>query len=201
MIKILNTSQVRNTCLTNLSIVAKYPSCCLVLPLRLLNDLSNFDLQTNKTFTMQKITLFLWINANLEEVMDYYTSIFKDSKIISSHKMGDGSFMTASIELEGQQLMFLNGGQFELNDSFSLFVRCETQQEVDYYWENLTVNGGAESMCGWLKDKYGLSWQIIPNALMELMSAGGEGSQSVMQAMMQMRKIEIAKLEEAYNAV
>lgn len=113
--------------------------------------------------------------------------------------MGDGSFMTASLEIEGQHLMLLNGGQFEFNDSFSLFVRCETQQEVDYYWNSLTANGGAESMCGWLKDKYGLSWQIIPNALMDLMSAGGEGSQRVMQAMMQMRKIEIAKLEEAYN--
>ncbi|MCW4470441.1 VOC family protein [Flavobacterium sp. MFBS3-15] len=149
---------------------------------------------------MKKITPFLWINANLKEVMEYYTSIFKNSKITSAHEMGDGSFMTVSLELEGQHLMLLNGGQFELNDSFSLFVRCETQQEVDYYWSSLTANGGSESMCGWLKDKYGLSWQIIPNVLMELMSAGGEGSKRVMQAMMQMRKIEISKLEEAYNA-
>jgi len=149
---------------------------------------------------MQKITPFLWINADLKEVIVYYTSIFKNSSIISTHEMGDGSFMTASIELEGQRLMLLNGGQFEPNASFSLFVRCETQQEVDYYWDTLTADGGAESMCGWLRDKYGLSWQIIPNVLMDLMSAGGEGSQRVMQAMMQMSKIEISKLEEAYNA-
>ncbi|WP_294824837.1 VOC family protein [uncultured Flavobacterium sp.] len=148
---------------------------------------------------MQKITPFLWISANLEEAVEYYTALFKNSKITSLHKMGDGSFMTAALEIEGQHLMLLSGGQFEFNESVSFFIRCETQQEVDYYWGGLTANGGSESMCGWLKDKYGLSWQVIPNVLMDLMSAGNEGSQRVMQAMMQMRRIDIAKLEEAYN--
>ncbi|MEL1243791.1 VOC family protein [Flavobacterium sp. DGU11] len=149
---------------------------------------------------MQKIMPFLWLDANLQEVIEYYTSIFKNSKVTSIHKMPDGSFMTASIEIEGQPFMLLNGGtHFKFNESISFFVRCETQQEVDHYWNSLTANGGEESMCGWLKDKYGLSWQIIPTVLLDLMSAGGEGGQRVMQAMMKMRKIEIATIEEAYN--
>lgn len=149
---------------------------------------------------MQKIMPFLWLDANLQEVIEYYTSIFKNSKVTSTHKMPDGSFMTAFIEIEGQPFMLLNGGtHFKFNESISFFVRCETQQEVDHYWNSLTANGGEESMCGWLKDKYGLSWQIIPTVLLDLMSAGGEGGQRVMQAMMKMRKIEIATIEEAYN--
>jgi predicted 3-demethylubiquinone-9 3-methyltransferase (glyoxalase superfamily) len=149
---------------------------------------------------MQKITPFLWVDANLEEVIDYYKSIFKSSKVTSSHKTPDGSLMTASMEIEGQPFMLLSGGShFQFNESISFLVRCETQQEVDHYWDSLTANGGKESMCGWLKDKYGLSWQITPTVLLDLMAAGGEGGKRVMQAMMQMQKIDIATIEEAYN--
>ncbi|AWH83622.1 hypothetical protein HYN59_00160 [Flavobacterium album] len=149
---------------------------------------------------MQKIMPFLWLDANLNEVVDYYTSIFKSSKVTSSNKTPDGNLMTASIEIEEQPFMLLSGGtHFKFNESVSFMVRCETQQEVDHYWNSLTADGGQESMCGWLKDKYGLSWQITPTVLLDLMSAGGEGGQRVMQAMMQMRKIDIAKIEEAYN--
>ncbi len=157
---------------------------------------------------MQKITPFLWFNDNAEEAMSFYTSIFKNAKVKNANHYPEGfpgvlggKLMTATFELEGQELMVLNGGpMYQLTEAFSLFVNCETQEEVDYFWDKLTADGGQESRCGWLKDKFGLSWQIIPEALGRLMSdPDREKANRVMQAMMQMVKIDIAKLEQAYK--
>ena len=146
----------------------------------------------------QKITPFLWFDDQAEEAMRFYVSIFPDSKIgdVMRH---DGKVMTATFHLAGQEFMVLNGGpQFKFNEAISLFVRCETQAEVDRLWAKLTADGGEESMCGWLKDKYGLSWQIIPNRLGELLGdEDPERSGRAMQAMLGMRKIDIAGLEKA----
>ncbi len=143
----------------------------------------------------QKITTFLWFDNQAREAAIFYCSLFKDSKILNS------SPMIVTFELEGQKFIALNGGpQFKFTEAISLFVDCDTQEEVDYFWTKLTANGGEESMCGWLKDKYGLSWQIIPTALMELMGdPDPEKSQRVTQAMLKMRKIDINELKEAYN--
>jgi predicted 3-demethylubiquinone-9 3-methyltransferase (glyoxalase superfamily) len=143
---------------------------------------------------MQKITPFLWFDNQAEEAANYYISIFKNSKIISS------SSMLMTFELDGQLLMALNGGPtFKFTEAISLFVSCETQQEVDELWDKLSA-GGSTSQCGWLKDKYGLSWQIIPKALGELMGdPSPEKSGRVMQAMLQMTKIDIAALQRAYE--
>jgi predicted 3-demethylubiquinone-9 3-methyltransferase (glyoxalase superfamily) len=152
------------------------------------------------TNTTQKITPFLWFNDNLEEAVNYYTKIFKDSKIHSMNKMPDGQVFTAEFELLGQKFMGLNGGPMHANftESVSFFVNVKTQEEVDYYWNALTADGGEESMCGWLKDKFGLSWQIVPDALGELMEdPDQEKAQRVMQAMMKMNKIIISDLENA----
>ncbi|MGH2607726.1 MAG: VOC family protein [Tepidiformaceae bacterium] len=156
---------------------------------------------------MQKITPFLWFDNNAEEAMNFYTSVFKDAKIMEIHRYGEGgpapagSVMTGTLQIHGQDLMVLNGGPaFKFNESFSLFVNCDDQAEVDYLWDRLTADGGEESMCGWLKDKFGLSWQIIPKALGELMGDPDAGKAGrVMQAMLQMQKIDVAKLQEAYN--
>lgn len=143
---------------------------------------------------MKKITPFLWFNNQAEEAAKFYTSIFKNSRIINS------SPMVVTFELEGQTVMALNGGpHFKLTEAFSLFVDCETQEEVDNYWDKLSA-GGSESRCGWLKDKYGLSWQIIPNALGRLMSdPDPTKSKRVMEAMLQMKKIDLAGLQKAYD--
>jgi len=148
---------------------------------------------------MQKITTFLWFDNQAEEAMNHYVSIFKNSRVLSVHRK-DGKVLTVAFELEGQKFMALNGGPlFKFTEAISLFVDCETQQEVDELWAKLTT-GGAESRCGWLKDKYGLSWQIIPRALMKLMGdPDPEKSQAVFQAMMKMNKIVIADLERAYE--
>ncbi|MBK7873075.1 MAG: VOC family protein [Saprospiraceae bacterium] len=147
---------------------------------------------------MQKITPFLWFDNNAEEAMNFYTSIFKNAKIgnVMRH---EGKVMTATFELEGQEFMVLNAGpQFKFTEAISFFVKCENQEEVDYFWNKLTADGGEESMCGWLKDKYGLSWQIIPNILGELLQNQDPAKAGrAMQAMLQMRKIDIAKLKEA----
>jgi predicted 3-demethylubiquinone-9 3-methyltransferase (glyoxalase superfamily) len=151
---------------------------------------------------MQKITPFLWFNGNIEEAMDHYTSIFKNSKINNVHRVGGpkGKMLTATFNLEGQEFMALDGGpMFKFNEAISFFVSCKTQEEVDYFWDKLS-EGGEKSRCGWLKDKFGLSWQIIPTALGELM--GGPDpvkSKRVMDAMMKMGKIEISKLQEAHK--
>ncbi len=154
---------------------------------------------------MQKITTFLWFNDQAEEAINLYVSIFKNSKIISMNRYGEsetdgqGKVMTATFEIEGQEFMALNGGpHFQFTPAISLFVSCVTQEEVDELWNKLSA-GGEESQCGWLKDKFGLSWQIIPTALGELMGDPNPvKAQRVMQAMLQMGKIDIAKLREAH---
>ena len=155
---------------------------------------------------MQKITPFLWFNDQAEEAMNFYTAIFKNSKISSVSRYGEGgpgqpgSVMTATFELDGQEFMALNGGPlFTFTEAISFFVNCETQAEVDELWEKLT-EGGEESQCGWLKDKFGLSWQIVPSVLGALLSdPDAEKAGRVMNAMLQMKKIDIAGLRAAYE--
>ena len=156
---------------------------------------------------MTKITPFLWFDNNAEEAMNLYTSIFKDSKVLSVtryNEVGPGpvnSVMTAEFQLFGQIFIALNGGpRFKFNESVSFVVNCNTQEEVDYYWDNLIKGGGKPSMCGWLKDKFGLSWQIVPTALGELMqSSNPKKAQSVMKAMLKMSKMDIQALQDAYE--
>lgn len=149
---------------------------------------------------MQTITPFLWFNGNAEEAMNFYTSIFTNSKVINVSRMGDGSVMSASFQLNGQNFHALNGGpQFSFTPAVSFFVNCETQEEVDELWEKLSA-GGEKSRCGWLKDKFGLSWQIIPSALGRLLSNPDPvKSKNVTQAMMQMNKIIIKDLQDAHD--
>ena len=158
---------------------------------------------------MQKITPFLWFDDNAEEAVKFYTSIFKNSKIgkIARYdKAGEkaagrpaGSVMTIEFHLEGQEFVALNGGpHFKFTEAISFVVNCQTQEEVDYYWEKLSA-GGKEVQCGWLKDKFGLSWQIVPTVLGELLSdEDAAKSQRVMQAMLKMVKLDIKKLQDAY---
>jgi len=153
---------------------------------------------------MQKIHPFLWFDTQAEEAMNFYCSIFKDSKVGKVQRYGEagpgpkGSVMTASFELEGQQFTALNGGpHFKFTEAISFVVDCKSQEEVDELWSKLTA-GGQPSHCGWLKDKFGLSWQIVPTALMELLSDPDRAkSKRVMEAMLKMSKIDIAKLKEA----
>jgi len=153
---------------------------------------------------MQKITPFLWFDNQAEEAVKFYTSIFKNSKIGTVARYGEagpgpaGSVMTASFELDGQEFVALNGGPiFKFTEAISFVVNCETQEEIDYYWNNL-LKGGTPSQCGWLKDQFGLSWQIVPTALSKLVSSKDpEKSKRVIQAMMKMVKMDIRKLEEA----
>jgi predicted 3-demethylubiquinone-9 3-methyltransferase (glyoxalase superfamily) len=155
----------------------------------------------------QKITTFLWFDNNAEEAMNLYVSIFKNSKILSVSRYGEagpgptGSVMTGTFQLEGQQFIALNGGpHFKFTEAISLFVSCETQEEVDDLWKKLTAGGGAPSRCGWLKDRFGLSWQIIPEVLGELLQdKDPKKSKRVMQAMLQMDKIDIKKLQQAHE--
>jgi predicted 3-demethylubiquinone-9 3-methyltransferase (glyoxalase superfamily) len=149
---------------------------------------------------MPKITPFLWFDNNAEEAANFYTSIFRSAKVLDVNRMG-GKVLTVTFEIEGQRLMALNGGPlFPFTEAFSIFVSCDTQEEVDHYWNKL-LEGGTPSRCGWLKDKYGLSWQIIPKALMELMrDPDPEKSNAVFQAMMKMDKIIVADLKRAHAA-
>ncbi|MBX3013710.1 MAG: VOC family protein [Caldilineaceae bacterium] len=149
---------------------------------------------------MQTVTPFLWFNDQAEEAMQFYVSIFKNGKILETMPGPDGKPMGGTFALDGQEFMVLNGGpMFSFTPALSLFVKCETQAEVDYYWAKLT-EGGAEEPCGWLKDKYGLSWQIIPDALGELLGApDGEKAGRALQAMLQMKKIDIARLRAAFH--
>jgi predicted 3-demethylubiquinone-9 3-methyltransferase (glyoxalase superfamily) len=144
---------------------------------------------------MQKITPFLWFDTQAEEAMKFYCSIFKNSKILSV------SPASVNFELEGQEFIGFNAGpEFKFNESISFFVHCEDQAEVDYYWEALTADGGEETMCGWLKDKFGLSWQIVPKQLGELMgNPNSEKSARVREAMLKMQKIIVADLWKAYE--
>jgi predicted 3-demethylubiquinone-9 3-methyltransferase (glyoxalase superfamily) len=155
----------------------------------------------------QKITTYLWFDDNAEEAMRFYVSIFKNSKILDVVRYGDagpgpkGTVMCGTFQLEGQEFIALNGGpHFQFTEAISLFVNCQSQAEVDDLWEKLTADGGAPSRCGWLKDKFGLSWQIIPSALLEMMSdEDPEKSKRVMQAMLQMTKIDVEGLKQAYD--
>jgi predicted 3-demethylubiquinone-9 3-methyltransferase (glyoxalase superfamily) len=155
---------------------------------------------------MQKITPFLWFDGKAEEAMNFYTSIFKNSKVgsVSRYQEGGpglkGSVMSATFQLDGQEFIALNGGtMFTFSPAISFFVTCETQEEVDELWEKLSA-GGEKQQCGWLKDKFGLSWQIIPSTLGQMLQdKDAEKSKRVMQAMLQMGKIDIGRLKQAYN--
>jgi predicted 3-demethylubiquinone-9 3-methyltransferase (glyoxalase superfamily) len=150
---------------------------------------------------MKKITPFLWFDHQAEEAMNLYVSVFKNSRVLSVTPGPNGIAQTVSFELEGQEFIGLNAGpQFKFNEAISFFVNCETQAEVDELWNKLTADGGEESMCGWLKDKYGLSWQIIPTALGQMLNdPNPERAGRVMQAMLKMNKIDIQTLQEAYD--
>ena len=156
---------------------------------------------------MQKIVTFLWFDDKAEEAANFYVSIFKNSRIVNLSRYGDagpgpkGSVMVVVFELEGQQFMALNGGpHFTFTPAISLVVNCETQPEVDQLWDKLLSDGGKPSQCGWLTDKYGLSWQIVPTVLGKLMSdPDPKKSKRVTQAMLQMVKLDIATLEQAYQ--
>jgi predicted 3-demethylubiquinone-9 3-methyltransferase (glyoxalase superfamily) len=154
---------------------------------------------------MQKITPFLWFDNNAEEAVKLYASIFKDSKVLATSRYGDtgpgpkGTVMTISFQIHGQNFMALNGGpQFKFTEAVSFVVNCDTQQEIDTYWEKLLEGGGKPSQCGWLKDRFGLSWQIVPTILGELVKEGDpQKSARVMKAVLQMVKFDINKLKEA----
>jgi predicted 3-demethylubiquinone-9 3-methyltransferase (glyoxalase superfamily) len=155
---------------------------------------------------MHKITPFLWFDSNAEEAANFYTSIFKNSKILNVARYGEagagpkGKVMTVTFQIEGQDFIALNGGpHYTFSPAISFFVNCETQAEVDELWNQLSA-GGKEVQCGWLQDKFGVSWQIIPKALMELMSDKDPvKSQRVFKAMLQMTKIDIEGLKRAYR--
>ena len=156
---------------------------------------------------MQKITPFLWYDNQAEEAANFYVSIFKNSRVLSVVRYGEagpgpkGSVMTVELELEGQKFVGLNGGpHFKFTEAVSFAINCEAQEEVDYFWEKLTAEGGAESQCGWLKDKYGLSWQVVPTAVIEMLKdKDPEKSERVMKAVFQMKKIDISKVKQAYE--
>ena len=153
----------------------------------------------------QKITPFLWFDKEAEEAAEFYTSIFKDSSINGKSYYGDnaplpkGTVLTVGFTLNGIAFTALNGGPiFKFNESVSFVVHCDSQDEVDYYWDNLLKDGGKESQCGWLKDKFGLSWQVVPDKMLELLSSPDKGKANrVMQAMMKMVKIDLPTLEKA----
>jgi predicted 3-demethylubiquinone-9 3-methyltransferase (glyoxalase superfamily) len=160
---------------------------------------------------MQKITPFLWFDGQAEDAANFYTSVFKNSKIDrilryteeAAEKTGHpvGSVLTIEFEIEGQKFVALNGGPlFKFNESVSFVINCETQEEVDYFWEKLTADGGEESQCGWLKDKFGVSWQVTPTVLIDMLhDKDPEKAERVMNAMLEMQKIEIPKLKAAYD--
>ena len=158
----------------------------------------------------QKITTFLWFDSQAEEAAKYYVSIFKDSRIVGTTRYDEeaskvagrpkGSVMTVEFDLDGQRFTALNGGPlFKFTEAISLVVHCESQNEVDHFWEKLSA-GGEEVECGWLKDRYGLSWQVVPDVLIEMLqSKDPEKSKRAMAAMLKMRKLDIAALQQAYD--
>ena len=150
---------------------------------------------------MSKIAPFLWFDDQAEEAMHYYCSIFKNSEVLNVMPGPGGKAMGVTFRLEDQEIMGLNAGpQFKFNEAISFFVNCDDQAEVDYYWNKLTADGGEESRCGWLKDKYGLSWQIIPRQLGELFGdADREKAGRAVQAMLQMNKIDVSELQRAFD--
>ncbi len=155
---------------------------------------------------MQKITPFLWFDNNAEEAVNFYVSIFRNSKVLSVTRYGEagpgpaGTVLTVEFQLEGQEFIALNGGpHFKFTEAISFSVDCKTQEEVDEFWEKLS-EGGEKSRCGWLKDKYGLSWQVNPSVLGEMLQdKNPEKATRVMEAMLQMDKIDIKKLKQAYE--
>ena len=149
---------------------------------------------------MPRITPFLWFDSQAEEAMNLYASIFKRSKVIAVNR-AQGKVMSVKFELEGQEFMALNGGpMFKFNEAISLFVGCETQDEIDELWAKLTADGGSPGQCGWLKDRFGLSWQIVPNALTRMLSdTDAAKSGRVMHAMLQMTRLDLKRLQEAYD--
>ncbi|HJU30163.1 MAG TPA: VOC family protein [Hyphomicrobiaceae bacterium] len=158
---------------------------------------------------MQKISPFLWFDGKAEEAANLYTSVFKNSRIVNVTRYGDGApqpkgtAMSVTFELEGMEFMALNGGpHFTFTPAISLFVKCETQAEVDALWDELTADGGEKGRCGWLKDKFGVSWQIIPTALGRMLQdTDAARSRRVMGAMLRMDKIDIAALQRAYDGL
>ena len=147
---------------------------------------------------MQKITPFLWYDGKAEEAAEHYTSVFKNSRILS--RMGEpGKAMSVTVEIEGQQLFLFNGGpMFQFTPAISLFVNCNTQEEIDALWNKILEAGGQEERCGWIKDKFGLSWQLVPPILSQLLQhPDREKANRVMQAMLRMKKLDIKALEEA----
>jgi len=156
---------------------------------------------------MQKITPFLWFDSQAEEAVNFYVSVFKNAKAGKVMRCGDGgpgpkgSVLTASFELEGIEFIALNGGpHFKLNEAVSFVIHCADQAETDHYWDKLVEGGGEHSQCGWLKDRFGLSWQVTPTILLQRMSDPDPAKAGrVAQAMMKMTKIDIAKIEEAYR--
>ena len=154
----------------------------------------------------QKITPFLWFNTQAEEAMNLYVSVFKDSEVLSVNRMGEGSpgepapVMTVSFKLNGQEFVGLNGGPlYAFTEATSFVIDCADQAEVDYYWDALTADGGEPGRCGWLKDRFGLSWQVIPRALHECIGGpDAEGAQRAVQAMLRMNKLDVADLRRAY---
>ncbi len=160
---------------------------------------------------LQRVTPFLWFEDQAEEAANFYVSIFEKSRITNTTRYNEAgsqaagrpkdSVMTVSFELAGQEFTALNGGpEFKFTEAVSFVVNCKNQKEVDYFWEKLTADGGQEVQCGWLKDKFGLAWQVTPRVLMEMLQdEDGERAQRAMAAMMTMKKIDIAALEEAYG--
>jgi len=156
---------------------------------------------------MKGITPFLWFDQDAEAAMDFYTSIFKHSKIVRVSRYGDagpgpkGQVMVGEFEINGQRFMALNGGpQFKFTEAISFVIHCEDQEEIDYYWSNLTSQGGQESQCGWLKDKFGLSWQVAPTAMAKMLkNPKSKGTERAFAAMMEMKKLDIAALEAAFK--
>jgi predicted 3-demethylubiquinone-9 3-methyltransferase (glyoxalase superfamily) len=154
----------------------------------------------------QKIAPCLWFDGNAEEAVKFYTSIFDDSKILGvSHygefdKKREGSVLTIDFQLFGQRFMALNGGsEFKFNEAISLMVRCDTQEQIDRYWRKLLEGGGNEIECGWLKDKFGLAWQVVPSELPELLNGDPQRANRVMEAVLKMKKLDIARLRQAYE--
>ena len=155
---------------------------------------------------MQKITPFLWLDNNAEEAMNYYVSIFKNAKVVQASYHGEGgrtpagSFMAGTFSIDGREFMVLNGGPYyKLTPAFSMLVNCETQEEVDYLWEKLT-DGGKPLQCGWLEDKFGVTWQIVPRVFFELMAKGDQAKTNrMMQSLMGMVKLDIEGLKNAYE--
>ena len=149
---------------------------------------------------MPSIKPFLWFDTQAEEAMNLYASVFPHAKV-GTVSRAQGRVMSVEFELEGQKFMALNGGpHYTFNEAVSFFVACETQQEIDDYWARLTADGGSPGRCGWLKDKYGLSWQIVPNAFGRLLSSGDAAqSQRVVDAMLQMSKMDVKRLQDAFD--